>query len=297
MDGFIRETEAVPSAPPLPFDPHLVETAPIVPLLRSVGTSPRVQQEVKALYSSVLRMGPFPGKGPVLQGGTGLERGRVSGLLPRHRGFVAQKTLVAKGSLPLRSGARLRVPGDILGGRFSGDHLDIGGVTRGPVPGGSRPVWAEDFYLPPSPPSPARYLFTRQEHGGNKARNWSLSPSREVLILGASNISRLPLVHDPRVQVDSFPGANLTQAATIIRKNTVTSPGLQKVVLLFGLSDWNIRDSTLLVNDLRRLLNAARDTFPNADIRVHIINISAHSSPLQMENIRILIQQIFHTHQ
>ncbi|KAI4830681.1 hypothetical protein KUCAC02_002297 [Chaenocephalus aceratus] len=70
--------------------------------------------------------------------------------------------------------------------------------------------------------------------------------AREVLILGASNISRLPLVHDPRVQVDSFPGANLTQAATIIRKNTVTSPGLQKVVLLFGLSDWNIRDSTLL---------------------------------------------------
>ncbi|KAJ4947673.1 hypothetical protein JOQ06_009706 [Pogonophryne albipinna] len=132
-------------------------------------------------------------------------------------------------------------------------------------------------------------LFTRHEHGSNKARNWSLSPSREVLILGASNISRLPLVHDPRVQVDSFPGANLAQAATIIRKNTV--------VLSFGLSDRDIWDSTLLVNDLRRLLNAARDTFPNADIRVPIINISAHSSPLQMENIRILNQQNFHTHQ
>ncbi|KAK1905900.1 Regulator of G-protein signaling 9-binding protein [Dissostichus eleginoides] len=61
------------------------------------------------------------------------------------------------------------------------------------------------------------------QHGGNKTLNWNLTPSREVLILGESNIARLPLVPDSRVQVDSFPGENLSQAATLIRYKTPTS--------------------------------------------------------------------------
>ncbi|KAF3852866.1 hypothetical protein F7725_006221 [Dissostichus mawsoni] len=189
LDSLNMDTEAVPSSPPPPPCLHSVDKALIVPLLRSVGTSPRVQQDIKPLYSSVLRLGPFPGTGPHLQGGAVLGRGYVPRLLPRHRGFVGHKTPVSRSSPPLRFWAVLRRPGDIKDSRVSGDHPDIGGFLP--------PIISS---LPDSP------FVHRHEHRGNKARNWSLSPSREVLILGASNISRLPLIHDLRVQVDSFRG-------------------------------------------------------------------------------------------
>ncbi|KAI4808575.1 hypothetical protein KUCAC02_000632, partial [Chaenocephalus aceratus] len=157
-----------------------------------------------------------------------------------------------------------------------------------PIPGGSGQSRKDDSYRPPSPASPSLPLFTRHEHRGNKTLNWDLKPSREILIVGASNIARLPLVRDSRVQVDSFPGANVSQAATLIRNKTPTSPGVQQVVLSFGFNDREKRNPTLLEDNFLRLWNAARETFPNAVIYSPIINISDAANPKQIENIRIL---------
>ncbi|KAJ4924494.1 hypothetical protein JOQ06_003450 [Pogonophryne albipinna] len=157
------------------------------------------------------------------------------------------------------------------------------------------PLRVEDFDLPPSPPSPTLNLFTRHEHGGNKMENWSLTLSREILIVGASNISRLPLIRDIRVQVDSYPGANLSQATAMIRNRTPTSPGVHKVILPFGLNDRDRGNTTLFESKLQKLLQSTKDTFPNAAIYIPIINISSNLTLKPTENIRILNQLIFQT--
>ncbi|KAJ4946548.1 hypothetical protein JOQ06_024213, partial [Pogonophryne albipinna] len=134
-------------------------------------------------------------------------------------------------------------------------------------------------------------------HRGNKSLNWDLTPSRDILIIGASNIARLPRVRVARIQVDSFPGANLSQAATLIRRKMPTSPMVQQVVLAFGLNDREQGNPTLLESNFLKLWRAAKDTFPNATIHVPIINISAEAPPRHKENIRGLNHIIFRTGQ
>ncbi|KAJ4946245.1 hypothetical protein JOQ06_023913 [Pogonophryne albipinna] len=58
----------------------------------------------------------------------------------------------------------------------------------------------------------------------NKKGNWSLTSSREIIIMGSSNIARLPFINDKRIQVDSYPGAKLSHAVHIIKYKTPTSP-------------------------------------------------------------------------
>ncbi|KAI4808084.1 hypothetical protein KUCAC02_000155 [Chaenocephalus aceratus] len=100
------------------------------------------------------------------------------------------------------------------------------GISR--TPGGilSRVVPCHRGEMTPS--SPSLPLFTRHEHRGNKTLNWDLTPSREILIVGASYIARLPLVRDSHVQVDSFPGTNLSQAATLIRNKRQLHLGFRR---------------------------------------------------------------------
>lgn len=50
-------------------------------------------------------------------------------------------------------------------------------------------------------------MFHHRDHGGDKG-SWTLVPKRPVLVLGDSNVGRLPLVLDKRVQVE-LPGGSL----------------------------------------------------------------------------------------
>lgn len=61
-----------------------------------------------------------------------------------------------------------------------------------------------------------RSLHRRHEHGSDKYKNWDLTPMRPILILGSSNLSRVPSIANDSVEVDSYPGANLAQAYHII---------------------------------------------------------------------------------
>ncbi|KAJ4948139.1 hypothetical protein JOQ06_019679, partial [Pogonophryne albipinna] len=183
-----------------------------------------------------------------------------------HLGVEVPVAPVVK-SVGVDQGYILKV-GLALGGVMFPDYFQgFGGLLWGEShPGWFRAIEERRLYRPPSPASPSPPLFTRHEHRGNKTLNWDLKPSWEILIVGASNIARLPLVRDSRVQVDSFPGANLSQAATLIRNKTPTSPGVQQVVLSFGLNDRDKGNPTLLEDNFLRLWNAARETFPNAVI-------------------------------
>ncbi|KAK1875414.1 tRNA-specific 2-thiouridylase MnmA [Dissostichus eleginoides] len=161
-----------------------------------------------------------------------------------------------------------------------------------PEPGRSRPLTLE---YPSVLPTPPKNLATRHEHLGNKKENWSLTPSREILVIGDSNVARLPPINDTRVQVDSYPGANLIQAAHLIKHKTPTSTDTKTVLLCFGLNDRN-KDNTSILNDnLNQLLSSARDTFPNATFHIPSINFSVRL-PLRVvrniTNLNKIIEQI-----
>jgi hypothetical protein len=138
-------------------------------------------------------------------------------------------------------------------------------------PGRSKPLTLADFELPPSPPLD---LFTHHAHKGNNNLNWNLEPTRKIIVMGDSNMSRLPLIMDEWVQVDCFPGANLSQAVHLLKHNTPTSDAVEKVILSFGINDRNRGNTSLLDDSLRRLYSAAKATFPNALVHIPVINAS-----------------------
>lgn len=122
-------------------------------------------------------------------------------------------------------------------------------------------------------------LYQLHERNNDKPLSWELSPSRPILIIGESNMSRLPSIPDARIQVDCYPGANLNHARHLLRNNTPTSPTTAKVILSFGLNNRRQSNPAQLKKDLHGMLEAAKVTFPQAEIFIPIINLT--DSPVQ----------------
>jgi hypothetical protein len=159
-------------------------------------------------------------------------------------------------------------------------------MTSGDVlPGRSEPLTLADFDLPPSPPLE---LFTHHAHKGNKDLNWGLQPTRKILVMGDSNMSRLPLIMDEWVQVDCFPGANIARAVHLLKGNTPTSGIVERVILSFGTNDRNRGNTSLLEGSLRRLVLAAKAKFPNARVHIPVINASRDLDTTQKINLNLL---------
>ncbi|KAJ4946544.1 hypothetical protein JOQ06_024209 [Pogonophryne albipinna] len=157
-----------------------------------------------------------------------------------------------------------------------------------PEPECSRSLTTEDYNLPPTSPT---NVATRHEHHGDKKKNWSLTPSREVLIIGSSNISRLPPINNEKIHVDSYLGANLIQAAHLIKYKTPTSEDTKEVLLCFGVNDRNTENIAILDNNLTQLLSSAKKTFPNANIHIPSINFSPGLPLTTIRKLNTLIER------
>lgn len=123
-------------------------------------------------------------------------------------------------------------------------------------------------------PIPETYSFRSHAHNGDKHYNWNLTPTRPIIIAGDSNISRLPRIYDNRIQVDCYPGANLSNANNILRNQTPVSHAVTKVLLSFGLNNRTQKKPSILKKDLHGMLEAAKIAFPQAEILIPVINIS-----------------------
>ena len=159
------------------------------------------------------------------------------------------------------------------------------GISGDALPGCSKPLTRADFDLPPSPPLD---LFTQHDHKGNKDLNWALEPIRKTLVIGDSNVARLPLIMDKEVQVDCFPGANIAQAAHLLRRNTPTSGEVERVILSFGFNDRGRGNTSLLGDSLGRLVSAAKATFPNARVYIPVVSFSRDLDVSQRANLNLL---------
>lgn len=80
-------------------------------------------------------------------------------------------------------------------------------------------------------------MFERQEHNNDKYKNWTLWPRRPILVLGDSNMGRLPAVEDKRVRLVCHPGAELAHVYNLLRNRTPTSAGVTRVLLSFGINN------------------------------------------------------------
>ncbi|KAE8277041.1 hypothetical protein D5F01_LYC25197 [Larimichthys crocea] len=162
-------------------------------------------------------------------------------------------------------------------------------------PGPSSPHMDDLLRFQYDPPETA--LYTRHDHEGDKDRNWSLRPQRKCLVVGDSNMGRLPKIIDDNVQVDCYPGAKFSHATHLLNKKTPTSPDVEVVILSFGINNRDKKNPTLIKKDISRLLGAAQATFPFAKIYIPRINFNKVLPPqiqVNLNNINKIIKQTDH---
>lgn len=141
------------------------------------------------------------------------------------------------------------------------------------------------------------FLTVHALTGDQRKSGWRLSPRRPVLILGDSNLKRLPLIWDNRIQVDSYPGATIFHGAEIMEHLTPSNPTVKRVVLSFGI---NCRNAGARIDTLqktfRRMYQRAQTAFPEAQIYVPIIGFS-EELPLaersKLREINVIIKNDF----
>ena len=121
----------------------------------------------------------------------------------------------------------------------------------------------------------AKALFTRHEHFNDKFGNWKLSIQRPVLIIGDSNMSKLPKCNDERVQIDSYPGAKFSHALHMLKKTEKTDTVL-KVILSFGINHADGYKLEQVKKDLENIFKVAQERFPKAVVVMPLISFSKH---------------------
>lgn len=123
---------------------------------------------------------------------------------------------------------------------------------------------------------PTRHINTKR-----KLIDWGLTAKNKWLIIGDSNLSRIPPFQIADVQVDSYPGATFLHAETIIKKAKVNTQ-VDSVVLSFGINNRSQKFKETAIKQLQMAVQAGKDKFPDATISVSLINFS-NSLPIEQQ--------------
>lgn len=154
--------------------------------------------------------------------------------------------------------------------------------------------------LPLSPPSrpthplssPAKfrptYHLARQHR---KLQDWSFKGRKPILILGDSNINRIPYHTNPQIQLDSYPGAALYHLLKVCEK-TPRNPSTKIVIFSVGLNNKDQDPKQTSIKQLRALSRQAQSTFPNATVYFPIMNFSLNLTRQQQDNLKLLNNHI-----
>ncbi|XP_078030781.1 uncharacterized protein LOC144466866 [Epinephelus lanceolatus] len=171
------------------------------------------------------------------------------------------------------------------------DHTD---PHNSPLPQPPTPTARLSAPSPCPPPSrhipPPSMTFRPAYHLARPYRklvDWSFRPRKPVVILGDSNINRIPAHNNPDIQLDSYPGANFYHFLKICEK-TPPSPSTKILVLSVGLNNKDQDPKQTSIKQLKALSRLARTVFPNADIYFPIMNFSANLTPTQQHNLKLI---------
>ena len=168
-------------------------------------------------------------------------------------------------------------------------------VHRLPVPQGDTSPEnseVEDLLLDLTPsPEPPTFMVTRHMSTDRKLMDWELTVSKKWLILGDSNLSRIPPFSNPDLQIESYPGANFRHAQAIIAKATCKTV-VEKVILAFGLNCRGQKAKNTSVKQMQSALRSAKLQFPFSEIWIPLINFSTALPGSELSCLRTLNEHI-----
>lgn len=114
---------------------------------------------------------------------------------------------------------------------------------------------------------------TRHANTSSKLQDWSLTLTKKFVIIGDSNVARLPQHNYPDLQIDSFPGAKWQHAANLLTGATIVVEP-HKIILSFGLNNRQQRFRINALAELQKARRAAAARLPNTVVLIPVINYS-----------------------
>lgn len=127
----------------------------------------------------------------------------------------------------------------------------------------------------------------RHPNTDHKIRDWSLTIKKPIVIVGDSNLSRIPYFTNTSIQIDSFPGANFLHIGKILGK-LQPNPFTQKVILSVGINNKDQQPHKTATKQLQQMWGAAKTAFPNATVYTPIIHFSDRLTTQQQNNLKII---------
>ena len=112
-----------------------------------------------------------------------------------------------------------------------------------------------------------------------------------MVFLGDSNLARFPLYPAQDLQIDSFPGASLHHAESLLR-NAVCATDITVLLLSFGLNNRQHKPQATSIRQLQRTLRVANFRFPEATVLVPLINFSPLLPLQERRNLQVLNDHI-----
>ena len=127
----------------------------------------------------------------------------------------------------------------------------------------------------------------RHINSNRKASDWHIRIRKPQVILGDSNLSKIPSFRDESLQIDSFPGANMDHLNELMRKLVKPDITVKVLILSVGLNNCHNRNQeATLKKCLLKLLKQAESSFPCASIHVPLLNIHTSFDRAQQASIR-----------
>ena len=130
-------------------------------------------------------------------------------------------------------------------------------------------------------------VFSPHRHPNvtDKMNDWSLTAHKPWLLVGDSNLSRLPPYSQNQVQIESYPGAAFKHAEAILASAPV-STAVKVLVLSFGINNRGQDPDKVSIPHIKKVIRMAKLAFPQARILIPILNFSRSLSHQEQQNLR-----------
>ena len=142
-----------------------------------------------------------------------------------------------------------------------------------------------------TPKQPTVHRVTRGTKG-----SWSLEPKRKILIVGDSNLAKIPTFTQEDLQIESYPGMKFHHTADVLER-TPRNQQVSHCIISVGINDRNRRGIDHTKKALSKTVKEAKRAFPCASIFVPLINYSTGlptTEKQQLDKINREIQKKTH---
>ncbi|XP_029629921.1 leucine-rich repeat extensin-like protein 5 isoform X2 [Salmo trutta] len=139
----------------------------------------------------------------------------------------------------------------------------------------------------PKPTHPPQKPFYHKARPNYKVTDWNIEGHTPTLIIGDSNLNRIPPFNNPNIQVDSYPGATFYHFTKVLEKTPIHTD-TATVVISVGLNNKDHDPFQTSLKQLSGMHKEAKKTFPNATIYIPVISHSPLLTSQQKRNLKLI---------